>query len=191
MGLGSFISIVSAAIAAAGAAIAYGNYRRERLRQKIESAKWKREYFSDILKWADESVLVLSEALHLCDLDPQQCEKGKFLSDRHALRIKLWAQVDKGRWFFPNYATDQHGLHKELAYRGYRAAVLNALVRAYRAVTSLDCVNAENNTAARAEIESGGRQFTSEIQEVLAPRTRDEEFRKLTSRVEGGLTKPF
>lgn len=132
------VSIVSAAIAAVSVAIAFRNYRREQLNQKIQAAKWKKEYFSDLLRWSDESMLLLSEALHLCELDPQNCEKGKLFDSRHVLRIKLSAQIDKGRWFFPNYAADQHGQHKEAAFRGYRPAILNGLVFAYRAVTSLE-----------------------------------------------------
>jgi len=185
------VSIISVAIAAVSVAIAFYNYRiasrnssREQLTQKIEAAKWRREYFSDLVKWSDESMLLLSEALHLCDLDPQKCEKGKFFDTRHALRIKLSAQIDKGRWFFSNYATDQHGQHKEAAFRGYRSPVLNGLVFAYRAVTSLNGMDAAKNTEARVEIERGKRLFTSEIQQVLDPRTRDEEFKKLTGRVE-------
>ena len=188
----TIVSVVSAAIAAVSVAIAFYNYRvasrnssREQLNQKIEAAKWRREYFSDLVKWSDESMLLLSEALHLCDLDPQKCETGKFFDSRHALRIKLSAQIDKGRWFFPNYAVDQHEQHKEAAFRGYRLAVLDGLVFTYRAVTSLDYVNGANKTAARVQIEQGKKLFTSEIQQILDPRTRDEEFRKLTGRVEG------
>jgi hypothetical protein len=184
MDTATIVSIVSAAIAASSAAIAFSNYSREELNQKIQTAKWKREYFAEVVKWSDESILLLSEALHLCDLDPQKCEKGEFFDNRHVLRIKLSAQIDKGRWFFPNYAIDEHGQQKEVAYRGYRPAVLNGLVFAYRAVTSLDYIDMTKNTDARMEIERGKRLFTGEIQLVLDPRTRDEEFKKLIGRVD-------
>ncbi len=174
------VSIVSVAIAAVSVAIAFRNYSREQLSQKIHFHLAAKEYFSNLVKWADESMLLLSEALHLCDLDPQKCEKGKFFDCRHDLRIKLSAQIDKGRWFFPDPAVDQHGQHKEALFRGYRPAVLNGLVFAYRAVTSLDDVNAAKNSEARVEIDRGRRMFTSEMQQILDPRTRDEVFRKLT-----------
>ena len=180
------VPIISAVIAAVSAAIAFRSFQREQLNQKIQAAKWKKEYFADLLKWSDESMLILSESLHLCDLDPQKCEKGEFFETRHALRIKLSAQIDKGRWFFPNYASDEHGLHKEEAFRGYRQAVLNGLVIAYRAVTDLDSADVSKNGGHRTKIESGKRLFTSEIQKILNPRSRDEEFRKLTERVERG-----
>jgi len=179
------VSVVSAIIAAVSAGIAYRNYRREQLNQKIAAAKWQREYFVDLLKWSDECLLQLSEALHLCDLDPQRCEKRKFFDARHTLRIRLSAQIDRGRWFFPNYAAEEHGQHKEGAFRGYRPAVLDALVYAYRSVTSLNYVDGSQNGPRRKELETAKRQFTSEIQAVLDPRQRDEEFRRLIGRVQG------
>lgn len=179
------VSIVSTIVAAGAVAINVRNYRREQLNQKIQTAKWKREYFQDLLKWSDESMLLLSEALHLCDLDPQKCEKGRFFDTRHDLRIKLSAQIDMGRWFFPNYAPEEHGQHKQAAFRGYRHAVLDALVFAYRAVTNnMNYVDCSKNGPARNELEKAKRLFTSEIQKVLDPRSRDEEFRKLICRVE-------
>jgi len=177
------VSVIAVVVAAGSAAISFWNYRRELLNQKIQAAKWQKEYFSDLVKWSDESMLLLSEALHLCDLDPQKCEKGKFFDNRHTLRIKLSAQIDKGRWFFANYASDQYGQHKEEAFRGYRHQVLDGLVFAYRAVTELNYVDISKNGPAREAINRAKRQFTSEIQKVLAPESRDAEFKKLTQLV--------
>lgn len=180
----TLVSIVSTLVAACAVALSLRNYRRERLNQRIQTAKWKREYFQDLFKWSDASMLMLSEALHLCDLDPQKCEKGSFFDTRHNLRIKLSAQIDMGRWFFPNYAPEEHGQHKQPAFRGYRPAVLDALVFAYRAVTNLGYRDCSKNGVARNELERAKRLFTSEIQKILDPGSRDEEFRKLTCQVE-------
>jgi hypothetical protein len=75
MDTATIVSIVSAAIAASSAAIAFSNYSREELNQKIQTAKWKREYFAEVVKWSDESILLLSEALHLCDLDRRSARR--------------------------------------------------------------------------------------------------------------------
>lgn len=139
------------------------------MNQRIQAAKWKKEYFSDLLKWSDEAILILSEGLHLCDLDPQKCEQGRFFETRHCLRVKISAQIDRGRWFFPNYAAEEYGQHKEPAFRGYRRGVLDALVRAYRALTALNYIDASKNTTLRSELEQAKRCFTSEIQAVLDP----------------------
>jgi hypothetical protein len=140
-----FISAIAACISALSALIAVWNYRREQLNQRITAAKWKKEYFADLLKWSDESMLLLSESLHLCDLDPGKMEGSKFFDARHLLRIRLSAQIDRGRWFFPNYAVEQHGAHKHEAYRGYRPTVLDGLVHAYRAVGSLNYAEVGQN----------------------------------------------
>ena len=177
------VSAVAVIIAGVTATLSYRKDRREQLNQKIQAAKWQREYFADLLKWSDESILLLSEALHLCDLDPKKCENGKFFDSRHTLRIRFSAQIDKGRWFFQNYIVDQHGQEKEGAYQGYRHEVLDGLVFAYRAVTKLDYVDYSKNSSAREDISLAKRQFTTEIQKVLAPGSRDAEFKQLTKLV--------
>ena len=177
------ISALSALVAAISAVLTSWNYRREQLNQKISAAKWKKEYFADLLKWSDECMALLSEGFHLCELDPKQMEGNKFFEARHSLRVKLSAQIDRGRWFFPNYAIEKHGLHKHEAFRGYRPAVLDGLVHAYRAITSLNYADASQNQGIRKDVENAKRLFTSEIQNVLNPRSRDEEFKKLLGKV--------
>ena len=179
------ISAIAACIAAVSALITSWNYRREQLNQKITAAKWKKEYFADLLKWSDETMLLLSEALHLCELDPKRMENNKFFESRHTLRVKLSAQIDRGRWFFPNYATEKHGQHKHEAYRGYRPVVLDSLVHAYRSLTALNYRDASQNSGVKSELEVAKRLFTTEVQKVLDPRVRDEEFKNILSRVAG------
>lgn len=177
------IAALSALVAAISTVLTAWNYRREQLNQKVSAAKWKREYFADLLKWSDECMALLSEAFHLCELDLKRMEDGRLFDARHNLRVRLSAQIDRGRWFFPNYAIEQHGQHKHEAYRGFRPAVLDGLVNAYRAITELNFVDASRNQDIRMQVEAAKRMFTSEIQKVLDPRSRDEEFRKLLGKV--------
>jgi len=181
-----FISAIAACISALSALIATWNYHREQLNQKMTAAKWKKEYFADLLKWSDESMLLLSQALHLCELDPKAMADNKFFESRHELRIKLSAQIDRGRWFFPNYAIEQHGQHKHEAFRGFRPAVLDGLVFAYRAVSALNDSDNPQNLKMQEDIANAKRLFTSEIQKILDPRSRDEEFKKITGKVNNG-----
>jgi len=176
------VSVTSAVIAGTSAVIAFRSSRREQLNQKIQAAKWQKEYFSDLVKWSDESMLLLSDAMHLCELDQQNCEEQKFFDSRHTLRIKLSAQIDRGRWFFPNEEVDQHGRDKEEGFRGYRHQVLDQLVFAYRAVTKLKHSDISKSEA-RTTIEQAKRAFTGQIQKILAPRARNEEFTNLTASV--------
>ncbi len=176
------VPVIAVLIAAVSTTIGFWSYRRDRLNQKIAAAKWQKEYFSDLVKWSDESMLLLSEALHLCDLGEENCEKKKFFEISHTLRVKLSAQIDKGRWFFPNYSPSQYDQRIEEAFRGYRHQILDTLVLAYTTVSELTFVDASKKKA-RETINKTKRVFTSEIQKVLAPRSRDAEFKKLTKLV--------
>ncbi|MBN9694638.1 MAG: hypothetical protein J0L85_02430 [Zoogloea sp.] len=178
-----YIAALSSIIAALSALITVWNYRREQLNQKIAAAKWKKEYFADLLKWSDEAMLILSEAMHLCELDPQRTGETKFFDSRHYLRVRLSAHIDRGRWFFPNYRAEGVGEHKQEAFRGYRHEVLDGLVAAYRELCALDYKDHSKNRARRPGIEQAKRAFTTEIQKVLDPRSRDDEFRKLLGSV--------
>ena len=177
------VAALSALVAAISAVFTSWNYRREQINQKVVAAKWKHEYFVDLLRWSDEGMLLLSETYHLCELDPTKMEGSKFFDTRHILRIKLSAQIDRGRWFFPNSAIEAHGQHKHEAYQGLRPAVLDGLVNAYRAVTALNSTDASKNQSIRAKVEASKRLFTSEIQKILDPRSRDKEFKNLIGKV--------
>ncbi len=179
----STIAIISAIIAASSALLSYWNYKREQLNQKIAAAKWKKEYFSDLLRWSDEAMLLLSEAMHMCDLDPQHIAPSAFVNNRHALKVKLSASIDRGRWFFPNYPVQGFGEEKPEAFRGYRHEVLDGLVVAYRELCDVAYQGAELNRTCRSGIEGAKRDFTTHIQRVLDPRSRDQEFRLLLGSV--------
>jgi hypothetical protein len=69
------------------------------------------KYFEDFRRWADQLVEALTEAIHLCDLDPKQVVGESFFDRRHRLRIALSAMIDRGTWFFPNIEVDGHGAH--------------------------------------------------------------------------------
>ena len=171
------ISMLSAATAVVALVVSLMKNRRD---TELAVTKWKKEYFSDMVKWSDECIMLLSEALHLCDLDPKRCEAGGFYASRHLLLVKLSAQIDKGRWFFPNYVVDHHGQDNEEAFRGYRHEVLDGLVLAYWSLKDLDYQDKAKNTDPRKRILQAKRSFTSEIQKVLSPKSRDDEFKKIT-----------
>ena len=177
------VTYITAVVACLSALVGAWNFRRELLNQKITTAKWRKEYFSDLLKWSDEAMVLLSESFHLCELDPKRMGNNEYFERRHKLRVALSAHIDRGRWFFPNYITDQYGEQKHEAYQGYRHAVLDGLVQTYQEVTKLNYADATKNEARRVAMEKAKRLFTSEIQKVLDPRTRDEEFKKLTAAV--------
>jgi hypothetical protein len=134
------------------------------------------KYFEDFRKWADQLVDVLTEAIHLCDLDPKRVVGEAFFDRRHRLQITLSAMIDRGRWFFPNMEVDDHGAHKELGYRGYRHELLDGLVSAYRCLGKLDCENSSNNKSLRNELTAAKRHFVGQVQKVIDPTKQLIEF---------------
>lgn len=181
------VSILSAAIAFAAATLsAYFSHRtlqNVRLNQFFQTVAARDQYFSRLRLWADDAIDLLALAVHLCDLDPNKLPDGEFFTKRHDLRVRLSSMVDKGRWFFPNVAIDRHGSYKEEAYRGFRQDVLNSLISAYRSVGALDYTSRAGHAERRDELVASQRRFTTEIQRVLDPRKREEEFTRLMALV--------
>ena len=88
--------------------------------------------------------------------------------------VRLSSLIDTGRWYFPNQWTDDYGTHKEPAYRGMRQPVLDYVVEAY------DLLKDSHSTESlRAELIAAQREFVSHIQEVLDPRKREQEIKKI------------
>jgi hypothetical protein len=113
-GFGALVSLSAAIVAVR---FAKQNLARELLNQRLNVVTTRLKYFEEFRKWADQIALVLTEAIHLCDLDPSQVEGESFFDRRHRLRIALSTMIDRGRWFFPNLEVDDHGADKELVDR--------------------------------------------------------------------------
>jgi hypothetical protein len=174
----SILSIVAAIVSMAGALISFHNLRIASAKQKMEVLRWQREYFVDLLSWAEECLTLLSTGIHLCDLNPIHCKPGEFFDMRHHLRLSLSSKIDHGRWFFPNYENG-YGAHKPIAFRGYRHEVLDSLVESYRLLTTTSYRDQAKNGPLRDLLVEQKRKFTSEIQGILNPRRRDEEFHRI------------
>jgi hypothetical protein len=175
----SFASVLSVAI------FAWINYRRERLNQRLQYVNLRQQYFAGLRVWSDQLSDLLSEAIHVAELDPARCVSGSFFGRRNALRTSISSMIDRGRWFFPNLHTEQVGNGKK-AFRGYRQEVLNSLVSAYNSITALNYVDTKGNEERRKELVHAKRTFVSEIQEVLNPAKSSEEFQDITRAVAGG-----
>jgi hypothetical protein len=183
-------------ITAAGvsAAVAFGtmvvtilflkkNFVRELQNQEMNLVATRLRYFEDFRTWADQAVESLTEAIHLCDLDPNKVQDESVFSRRHRLRIAISSMIDKGRWFYPNIILDEHGAHKEEAYRGYRHELLDGLVEAYGSLQRLDYENQKNNWSVRKDLTAAKRHFVSQVQIILDPSRRNEEFERMCSEV--------
>jgi hypothetical protein len=143
------------------------------------------KYSEDFRKWADQLADTLTEAIHLCDLDPKQVAGESFFDRRHRLRITISAMIDRGRWFFPNIEVDDHGADKEVGYRGFRHELLDGLVGAYRCLQRLDYRNWDNNVRIRDELTMSKRHFVGRVQKILDPTAK----RSLLDRIRAEMVK--
>jgi hypothetical protein len=189
MNLNNTIPLIAACIALLSvisvASFAWLNYQRERLNQRIQHANLRQQYFAGLRVWAEQISDLLSQAIHLCELDPPRCRPITFFERRNNLRVPLSSFIDRGRWFFPNLHTEEYGQHKEKAFRGYRQDVLNSLVSAYKVIGELDYTEFKNNRALKDKIVDAKKKFVSEIQDILNPNQRDKEFSDITERILG------
>ncbi len=153
--------------------------RAQGLANRLQAAGVRNQYFVELRKWADEACASLSEASHLCDLDPEKTREPGFFERRHELRIRLSSLIDRGRWFFPNRPMEGIGAHQEPAYQGYRHEVLDGLVDAYRLVLRLDHRHQATNAPIKGPLEASRKAFVGQIQGILDPRARVEEFARI------------
>jgi len=139
---------------------------------KLQAVATELKYFEDFQRWADQLADALTEAEHLCDLDPKQVAGESFFDRRHRLQITISSMVDRGRWFLPNVVVDEHGADKEVGYRGYRHELLDGPVDAYNCLQRLDCQNPEHNKPIRSELTKAKRKFVGQVQRILDPTSR-------------------
>jgi hypothetical protein len=193
------VALLSAGVAvfAAAASVCFSvlSLRAQARALRLQHAGVVGQYFGELRAWADEACNVLSDAVHLCRLDPAQCEPPSFFERRHGVRVKLSALVDRGRWFFPNVTQDERDQDDrdadELpAFLGRRPDVLNYLVKAYRLVNGLDCQEHAPNHQVREDLRSAQRGFVNEVQRFLDPQAREAEFADLTARPGWGQDSP-
>jgi hypothetical protein len=177
-----FAAFISAGAATFTIYFAFKNFRRETINQTLTYVTSKQKYFEDLRKWADELTDILSEAVHLCELDPKRVVGEAFFDRRMRIRTALSSMIDRGRWFFPNVDSGEHGRDKPLAFRGYRHEVLDSLVMAYNQLTELN-YKTGGDAHCRGILVQAKRQFVSQIQKVLDPVRRQEEFEKITQMV--------
>lgn len=133
-------------------------------------------YLERVRDWADETIEILVGLHRLCR---DGSTEGTFEGERDLLRTRLSAQVEKGRWFFPNYLEDRVGGRKHAAYRGIRQPILDHLVHTYDCI---DGVGWDERASCRQALSDAQRGFVSEVQRQLDPKRRDQNYRDLLER---------
>jgi len=154
----------------------FGGRAAERRQYRLSASGFASVYFRVLRAWASEAIDVLTEAAY--------CAQGRADSappDNDACfrcRHQLSALVDRGRFFIPNYNPEEVGAHKAAAYRGLRHPALDYLVAAEQVLagTSPELARFPSHRAALIEIK---REFVSQIQDILDPRTQNKELANL------------
>ena len=173
------VAIVSA-IAAARSSKSADTYQEEAAQHAKKNAEllekehqlklreWTDQYFHSVRAWAEQVCHAISEATHIIE--------HPALSGEHKrpVLIKLSSLIDTDRWYFPNQWSDDYGTNKEPAYRGVRQAVLDCVVDAYDLLK-----NSDSSETFKSELIATQREFVSYIQDVLDPRKREQEIKKI------------
>ncbi|GGC50277.1 hypothetical protein GCM10011386_48130 [Parapedobacter defluvii] len=128
------------------------------------------QYRREVLDWFSETTLILSTLRKVIyDKDGKE--------DKYKLLCKLSAQIEVGRFFFPNIDKgDGFGKEKPLAYQGYRNLVLDFLVYSHRLFKKEDAVRYRDH----AKILQ--RYFTSYVFEIIEPKKFIKETKKHTKK---------
>jgi hypothetical protein len=133
-------------------------------------AEWRR----DLRDWANQAIDILSEATYVCgNLDEESAE---YRSATFSCRHRLSSIIDRGRFFLPNIRTEEHGVDKPTAYRGYRHAVLDPLVAAERVLSLGDQGAFIDRKHALIAMK---REFVSAIQQILDPEHHNQEVARM------------
>lgn len=137
----------------------------------LSANSWLDQYMTNVRAWADDACDAISIAIHALKADPSIQDEMLFTSLRRVSGL-----VDRGRWFFPNLWSDEHGQHKEPAYRGIRQPILDCLVDAYR---TIEMLRESKDGTYIPELVHHQRAFVSEVQQVLDPRRRKREIERI------------
>jgi len=167
------VGVISAAIALAAAAVTIYYSKKT---HKVSALTIRMQYFSELREWARDVGVVLSESVHLCEINPDNMPRKSFHEMQHDVKVRLSALIDQGRWFFPNLTSESHGAEKEKAFQGYRHTVLDVLVFTYKLVKRMEAGTCLANDKIKEEMVSHKRVFISEIQTTLDPRALSKEF---------------
>ncbi len=176
LGFNEWVAIGSALLALASFLL---NWRVVRRQTAMQYESLKAQLDADIIAWSNGVIDLLTQAAWLAESRGVALSALEFQQNKHRTMPLLSAAVDKGRLFFPNVRADGTSAYKERAYRGGRPFLLNPIVFALYALDALDHVTQEPDLESCRYFIRCRREFVSELQQILDPRRRAEEVRRL------------
>ncbi len=159
MTFNNYISIISLLIS--GVALFY-TYK-----SNTKNYELTHQYRTDILKWYETTITIIMKLKEECAANPH------FNEIKHELLAQLSAQIEIGRFYFPNVNKgDNFGNQKPSAYKGHRNLTLDFLMYLYRIFKKENSIHYINH------IEVLEREFTSQIFDILSPHSFIKETKK-------------
>lgn len=122
------------------------NYRTRR----IQALMMFKEFREPVIKFANETIDVMTELEGLCECNPQILGQS-FFDKYNQLINKVSSLRDKGKLIIPNDFPKKYGSHKAEAYQGFRHEILDCLTAAYHVATSINYSCEGYNKASKIE----------------------------------------
>lgn len=133
-------------------------------------------YLGELRSWSSTCLDCLSEAVHLCDLDPALASEPNFFNRRHRTLVQLSSLIDQGRWFFPNAKPIDIDSGKLESHSSLKQRPLDDLVYAYSAVKKLSYKSKDDNVSLKPLLVEIKRDFTTSVQMLLDPSKAHKQF---------------
>lgn len=167
--------VVGAVGVAAGLLGWFTGRRAERRNYRLGASAFTADWHRDLRSWASEGVDSLSRGVYCASRSASSTQMSAVVRDECCSNLS--ALVDRGRFFLPNYNPDEVGLDKPSAFRGFRHPAIDFLVAAHDVVE--DPARASAFSSQRDALIAIKREFVSEIQDLLDPRSRNKAVAKL------------
>lgn len=171
--------LVNIGIAAISGYFASKSKRIFTKRVAILKFNFQQSYRLAVVDWAEKVVVIMSECVTICELDPAKAEN--FFNQRNRLRTKLSELIDRGRWFFENDKSSGFGHWKQGAYQGISPTTISCIKDVLYCIEKLDYSEKSCNSSQRQPIVNLKRSFVSEIQDFLQPARTYKEFERIAN----------
>lgn len=176
MTVGDWISVAAAVISVGALILNVAAASKEAF---VQTEGLRARLNTDMLSWAHEAIDAVSEGIGLAKSRGLR-SVPEFRLDQISAAQKLSSLADRGRMFFPNYATRQRTPDKDAAFQGYRPPVLDALVFACYRVERIDSQPTTPDEAGAGYLSRCRRLLVSEIQQAIDPRRRSRTLLRLS-----------
>lgn len=139
------------------------------MRQEIISrAAVKLQRDTDLLKWGTDCVRILQEMIEYTFRIATD-GKESLENRRTDLLSEVSILIDVGRFYLPNFKTENDDLSIPAAYRGFRPVAIDALLYAYRTFKSYELEDKDRINELRQFLVNAKREFVSQIVLKLDP----------------------